>query len=133
VLAAGCGSRPDAAAAFLAHKQVQTIKTAIEAACLLLRIDDIVSGIAKKARGADGPSMQQGPQTEDADGVRSLLVCCMRMVETVNCIASLRRREADGLAMQQGTQTEDADGVRFWGQIKLKTSRLGLLDNNHKS
>jgi T-complex protein 1 subunit gamma len=49
-------------------RQVQTIKTSIEAACLLLRIDDIVSGIAKKSRGADGPQMQQ-PQTEDADGV----------------------------------------------------------------
>jgi T-complex protein 1 subunit gamma len=48
---------------------VQTIKTSIEAACLLLRIDDIVSGIAKKSRGSEGPQMQQQPQTEDADGV----------------------------------------------------------------
>ena len=29
--------------------KVQTIKTAIESACLLLRIDDIVSGVQKKA------------------------------------------------------------------------------------
>jgi hypothetical protein len=49
--------------------QVQTFKTAIEAACLLLRIDDIVSGIAKKSRPSAGPSMQ-GPQTEDPDAVR---------------------------------------------------------------
>jgi T-complex protein 1 subunit gamma len=48
--------------------KVQTIKTSIEAACLLLRIDDIVSGIAKKSRGSEGPQMQQQPQTEDADG-----------------------------------------------------------------
>mmetsp|Transcript_16990 Transcript_16990/g.50706 ORF Transcript_16990/g.50706 Transcript_16990/m.50706 type:complete len:561 (+) Transcript_16990:302-1984(+) len=47
--------------------KVQTIKTAIEAACLLLRIDDIVSGITKKQRAPSGPSMA-GPQTEDADG-----------------------------------------------------------------
>lgn len=46
--------------------KVQTFKTAIEAACLLLRIDDIVSGIAKKSRPSAGPSMQ-GPQTEDPD------------------------------------------------------------------
>lgn len=52
----------------LMRPQVQTIKTAIEAACLLLRIDDIVSGITKKQRVPAGPSMQ-GPQTEDADGV----------------------------------------------------------------
>jgi T-complex protein 1 subunit gamma len=29
--------------------KLQTMKTAIEASCLLLRIDDIVSGIKKKA------------------------------------------------------------------------------------
>jgi T-complex protein 1 subunit gamma len=35
----------------------QTIKTAIEAACLLLRVDDIVSGIKKKKEGGSAPSM----------------------------------------------------------------------------
>ena len=30
--------------------KAQTIKTAIEAACLLLRVDDIVSGMAGKKR-----------------------------------------------------------------------------------
>lgn len=67
-------SSADAASAV---PQVQTIKTAIEAACLLLRIDDIVSGIAKKSRGMDGPSMQQ-PQIEDADGVRTPVVTGIR-------------------------------------------------------
>jgi len=38
--------------------KVQTIKTAVEAACMLLRIDDIVSGISKKDKG--GPSMSVG-------------------------------------------------------------------------
>lgn len=28
--------------------KTQTIKTAVEAACMLLRIDDIVSGLSKK-------------------------------------------------------------------------------------
>ena len=32
----------------------QTIKTAIEAACMLLRIDDIVSGMSNKAGGGGG-------------------------------------------------------------------------------
>jgi len=32
--------------------KVQTIKTAIESACLLLRVDDIVSGTSKKSQGA---------------------------------------------------------------------------------
>lgn len=41
--------------------KAQTIKTAIEASCMLLRIDDIVSGIRKKDK--DQPSVQtSGPQ-----------------------------------------------------------------------
>merc|ERR1712232_1090374 len=32
----------------------QTLKTAVEAAAMLLRIDDIISGISKKKRGGDG-------------------------------------------------------------------------------
>ncbi|GAQ89285.1 TCP-1/cpn60 chaperonin family protein [Klebsormidium nitens] len=48
--------------------KVQTIKTAIEAACMLLRIDDILSGIKKKqAGGAPGPKTQ----TDDGEGVDS--------------------------------------------------------------
>lgn len=48
--------------------KVQTIKTAIEAACMLLRIDDILSGIKKKQAGGGG-----GPktQTDDGEGVDS--------------------------------------------------------------
>jgi len=34
--------------------KIQTVKTAIESACLLLRVDDIVSGIAKKKDQAEG-------------------------------------------------------------------------------
>lgn len=34
----------------------QTVKTAIESACLLLRVDDIVSGISKRKQ---GPSVDQ--------------------------------------------------------------------------
>jgi T-complex protein 1 subunit gamma len=41
--------------------KAQTVKTAIESACLLLRVDDIVSGVSRK--GADKPSVQQ--QIED--------------------------------------------------------------------
>jgi len=33
----------------------QTLRTSIEAAAMLLRIDDIISGISKKKRGGDGP------------------------------------------------------------------------------
>ncbi|XP_062179000.1 T-complex protein 1 subunit gamma [Phragmites australis] len=48
--------------------KAQTFKTAIEAACMLLRIDDIVSGIKKKQ--APGASASKQPQIEtegDAD------------------------------------------------------------------
>jgi len=49
--------------------KVQTFKTAIESAALLLRIDDIVSGITKKQGGpSGGPS---GPQVEDHENVDS--------------------------------------------------------------
>ena len=54
--------------------KVQTFKTAIESATLLLRIDDIVSGIQKRA-GA-GPAGPRGPQVEgtgdDVDSERQL-------------------------------------------------------------
>lgn len=49
--------------------KTQTIKTAIESATLLLRIDDIVSGIQKPNK--PGPGQQTpGPQKEDPDQVR---------------------------------------------------------------
>lgn len=48
--------------------KAQTFKTAIEAACMLLRIDDIVSGIKKKqAPGAQAPSKPSIEQADDAD------------------------------------------------------------------
>ena len=33
----------------------QTLKTSIESSCMILRIDDIVSGITKKEKGGNGP------------------------------------------------------------------------------
>ncbi|CAN4115357.1 unnamed protein product [Withania somnifera] len=48
--------------------KAQAFKTAIEAACLLLRIDDIVSGIKKKqAPGAGGPSKPKVEEEGEAD------------------------------------------------------------------
>lgn len=38
--------------------KVQTIKTAVESATMLLRIDDIVSGIQKKAHAPSGQAKQ---------------------------------------------------------------------------
>ncbi|BDA43590.1 T-complex protein 1 subunit gamma [Coccomyxa sp. Obi] len=49
--------------------KTQTIKTAVESATLLLRIDDIVSGMQKKNKMAPGQS--QAPQVEDPDAVDS--------------------------------------------------------------
>jgi len=40
--------------------KAQTFKTAIESACILLRVDDVVSGISKKKESSHGP--QGGPQ-----------------------------------------------------------------------
>lgn len=47
--------------------KTQTIKTAIESATVLLRIDDIVSGIQKKNK--PGPGQTPGPQVDDPDQV----------------------------------------------------------------
>lgn len=45
----------------------QAIKTSIEASCLLLRIDDVVSGVKKtekeRSGGAGQPSMQEMAET----------------------------------------------------------------------
>lgn len=47
----------------------QTIKTAIEAACMLLRIDDIVSGMSGKGQGGGGaPAAAQDAADEDTFG-----------------------------------------------------------------
>jgi len=43
--------------------KTQTLKTAIEAACLLLRVDDIVSGLSQKGQRTGGPQV-----TEPMDG-----------------------------------------------------------------
>jgi T-complex protein 1 subunit gamma len=45
--------------------KTQTIKTAIEASCMLLRIDDIVSGMS--GRGAGAPPQQGGAPPDGAD------------------------------------------------------------------
>ena len=47
--------------------KLQTFKTSIEAACMLLRIDDIVSGIKKDRRGQAGAAQQQQPGGEEGE------------------------------------------------------------------
>lgn len=49
--------------------KLQTIKTALESSCMLLRIDDIVSGISKKEK-RSGPA-KSGQEVEDHDNVDS--------------------------------------------------------------
>lgn len=44
--------------------KAQTFKTAIEAACILLRVDDVVSGIAKKKESSHGPGPQAQPEMD---------------------------------------------------------------------
>jgi len=48
---------------------LQTINTAVECACLLLRIDDILSGLKKKDKLGGGPA--QTPQVDDGANVDS--------------------------------------------------------------
>lgn len=43
----------------------QTIKTAIESACLLLRVDDIVSGVSKRSAGMDSAPQQMGGEEQE--------------------------------------------------------------------
>lgn len=49
--------------------KVQTLKSAVDAACYLLRVDDIVSGISKKKPqgGGGGPAPQEGPDESAAE------------------------------------------------------------------
>ena len=51
--------------------KVQTMKTAIEAAAMLMRIDDIVSGIQRKSK--DRTSQPQQPQMDDGENVRCFI------------------------------------------------------------
>ena len=50
--------------------KAQTLKTAVESAQMLLRIDDIVSGMSKREKGS-GPSKPSGAEVEDHDNVDS--------------------------------------------------------------
>jgi len=43
--------------------KTQTIKTAIESAILLLRVDDVVSGVSKKKDGVGGNQSGGAPPT----------------------------------------------------------------------
>ena len=45
--------------------KLQTYKTAIESACMLLRIDDIVSGIKKEGRHAGGRKAEDSDNGEE--------------------------------------------------------------------
>lgn len=47
--------------------KLQTYKTAIESACMLLRIDDIVSGIKKEGRHKGGRKAEDSDQGEEGD------------------------------------------------------------------
>ncbi|BBN68763.1 hypothetical protein Prudu_566S000600, partial [Prunus dulcis] len=59
--------------------KAQSFKTAIEAACLLLRIDDIVSGMKKKQPpGAKAPSKPQVETEGDADNEQIIPECLWR-------------------------------------------------------
>ena len=49
--------------------RVQTINTAVESAALLLRIDDVVSGLKKRDKLAPGQSSR--PQMDDGENVES--------------------------------------------------------------
>jgi len=52
--------------------KAQAFKTAIEAACMLLRIDDIVSGIKKKQAPGAAPSKPKVETEADADSEQIL-------------------------------------------------------------
>ncbi|KAG6533296.1 T-complex protein 1 subunit gamma-like [Zingiber officinale] len=54
--------------------KAQTFKTAIEAACMLLRIDDIVSGIKKKQAPGSGPTPSKPKIDEEGDADNDRLI-----------------------------------------------------------
>ena len=78
--------------------KAQTIKTAVESATLLLRIDDIVSGIQKKAQTAPGQSQAPGPQVDDPDQVRSTKPCLSRSPAFESSTLTLRLKCMDCLS-----------------------------------
>jgi T-complex protein 1 subunit gamma len=54
--------------------KVQTLKTAVEAACMLLRVDQIVSGLSKKGQGQDGGAVapHEGAGDEPPPGMMGM-------------------------------------------------------------
>jgi len=47
--------------------KLQVYKTAIESSCMLLRIDDVVSGIKKREKKSGGATTEQEPQETFGD------------------------------------------------------------------
>ena len=47
--------------------KAQTLKTAVESACLLLRVDDIVSGVSQKANINSSVQQEQVEEMEGAE------------------------------------------------------------------
>ena len=88
--------------------KAQTIKTAIESATLLLRIDDIVSGMSKRDRSAPGQSRPGGPQQEDGDNVSAP---CPAVYVSV-CLVIWGMRYA---------------GAPSWGRVQCKACNIILL------
>jgi T-complex protein 1 subunit gamma len=46
--------------------KIQTLKTAVEATCMLLRVDDIVSGVSKRQEQSGG--QEEAPPGEELEG-----------------------------------------------------------------
>lgn len=65
--------------------KLQTVKTAVESACMLLRIDDIVSGCSQK-----GKQQQAAPAKEDEDQPQVWRVTCDVWRAACNCSAGCR-------------------------------------------
>ncbi len=63
--------------------KLQTVKTAVESACMLLRIDDIVSGCSQK-----GKQQQAAPMKEDEDQPQ---VCRVAVNDICACNCSTGR------------------------------------------
>ncbi|CAI5522054.1 unnamed protein product [Closterium sp. Naga37s-1] len=89
--------------------KVQTVKTVIEAACMLLGIDDIVSGLKKKQAG--GMCVVWEPYVVKVQTVKTAIEAACMLLRINDIVSGLKKKQAGGAPGGGKPQLDTGDDV----------------------
>ncbi|CAI5522049.1 unnamed protein product [Closterium sp. Naga37s-1] len=89
--------------------KVQTVKTVIEAACMLLGIDDIVSGLKKKQAG--GMCVVWEPYAVKVRTVKTAIEAACMLLRIDDVVSGLKKKQAGGAPGGGKPQLDTGDDV----------------------